>query len=319
MSTVELQSSSSTSAIVITLRPKGKHFHEGAKSRQSEAGFQSIPRSLGGMGLLDGDTREPIAVITADNDSRWHMPLTEFTITIEPETCAIEYKAGTRFIKVLKDFLVLIGGNAYVDSKKLSDPDLDELARTIDKLMLRRRDEAYAARLQRLPNGEIRRTGVLSFQHQIVKEAGSRKKSYRTVNFDCSGVERHDACVRGIEMAEELIEFFKTHRVESPDLMATLREAFRIHDEGASLPYNKQTERSVASGFLHVITTLIRTGSQNINPRWLENEKRQYQDVAERMKSLEADQKAEFVERMRAARAAAKAKRSQSSKGRKAK
>lgn len=261
------------------------------------------------MGLLDLDTDEVVAVLMADNAGRWHRPLTEFTLTIEPESCAIEPMAGKRLMGALKDLLVLIGGEAHIDDHRLGQEDLDKLADDINKIMRRRMGEAYDARLQRMSNGELRRLGLLSFQYQVIQDPGSRKKVFRYVDFDCSGVNKDYPYAHGIEMAEEVIAFCKKHKREQLDIQSMLLGAFHAIEEGRSLPYGQHAASQAAQGFLSVMTTLICVGTKLINPAWIESRKSESRSYVDRVKQLDAEEKAQFVARMRAARIAAQAKR----------
>lgn len=292
----------SLSTITLYLRPKGEGFHERPHSRTFEAGFDCL--SSGGAGLASRDTGETIATLNPDGNGL-SRPIREFKLSIDPEACAIEFKAGTRLLRIFRDCAVLIGAQACDGfGKHLSTEDLDALANHIDAVISRRRDEAWEARKFKLPSGEVRRAGELSFQYVVLKEAGSRKRVYRSVDFDCAPAPYYEGYIRGLEMAEEFIAYHRKHKQSRIEIAQVLEAAIdagneKTHQDAAS-------KRGHARGFLMVMETLLRVGTGNINPKWLEAQKEQAVANQKAVEKYDQIQKAEFVARMRTAREAKK-------------
>lgn len=292
----------SLSTIALFLRPKGDSFHERPHSRTFEAGFECL--SSGGSGLASRDTGETIATLQPDGNGL-SRPIREFKLTIDPEACAIEYKAGTRLLRLLRDCAVLIGAHICDGfGKSLSDENLDAIASHIDQVISRRRDEAWEARKFKLPSGEVRRAGELSFQYMVLKEAGSRKSVYRSVDFDCTPMPYYQGYIRGLEMAEELIAHLRKHKEPGIQIGRILEAAIEAGNE--KFPSEGDSKRGQARGFLMVMETLLRVGTNNINPKWLALQKEQAVASHEAVEKYDQRQKAEFVARMRAAREAKK-------------
>lgn len=294
---------SSLSTITLYLRPKGDRFHEGPVSRAYEAGFQSLPgRLIAGLGSRD--TGETIATLTPDSNGLAR-PVQEFKLSIDPESCAIEWRAGTRLIGITRDYAVLIGAHICDGfGKALTSENLDAIGAHIDKVINRRRDEARDARRVKLPTGEVRELGVVSFQHRVVKEAGARKRVWRPVDFDCQPMPYYQGCVRGIEMAEEVIAHYRKHKVLDLDIESMLKAAFVAQKQ----PFEGNTTRGQARGFLEVMAALIRVGTGNVNPKWIAHLKERAVADRESMEEGDRRKKAEFVARMRAGREAKKAR-----------
>lgn len=294
----------SLSTITLFLRPKGERFHERPHSRTFEAGFESL--SSGGGGLASRDTGETIATLQPDGNGL-NRPIREFKLTIDPEACAIEYKAGTRLLRLFRDCSVLIGAHICDGfGKPLSDENLDAIASHIDQVISRRRDEAWEARKFKLPSGEVRRAGELSFQYMVLKEAGSRKSVYRSVDFDCTPMPYYQGYIRGLEMAEEFIAYHRKHKEAHIQIGRILEAAIEAGNE--KFPREGDSKRGQARGFLMVMETLLRVGTGNINPKWIELQKEQAVASHEAVEKYDQRKKAEFVARMRAGREAKKAR-----------
>lgn len=292
----------SLSTITLYLRPKGEGFHERPHSRTFEAGFDCL--SSGGAGLASRDTGETIATLNPDGNGL-SRPIREFKLSIDPEACAIEFKAGTRLLRIFRDCAVLIGAQACDGfGKHLSTEDLDALANHIDAVISRRRDEAWEARKFKLPSGEVRLAGELSFQYMVLKEAGSRKSAHRSVDFDCTPMPYYQGYIRGLEMAEEFIAYHRKHKEAHIQIARVLEAAIDAANE--KFPAEGKSKRGQARGFLMVMETLLRVGMNNINLKWLTHQKEQAAATHEALEKYDQRKKAEFVARMRAAREAKK-------------
>ncbi|WP_159917842.1 hypothetical protein [Pantoea sp. 18069] len=293
----------SLSQITLYLRPKGARFHEGPISRAYEAGFESLPGRFV-AGLVSRDTGETIATLTPDGNGLNH-PVREIKLSIDPESCAIEWQAGTRLARVAGEYAILIGAKVCDGFGKTLSPDgLGAIGSHIDKVINRRRAEARKARKIKLPSGELRELGELSFQHAVVREAGSRKSVWRSVDFDCQPMPYYQGYVRGVEMAEEVIAYYKKHKEPDLHIEHVLEAAFRAKTEKRSC--EGDSKNGQAQGFLTVMAVLIRVGAGNINPKWIAQQKERAVASHESMEAYGRLKKAEFVARMRAAREAKK-------------
>jgi hypothetical protein len=111
---------------------------------------------------------------------------------------------------------------------------------------------------------------------------------------------------KGMEMAGEVVAFFRKHKVERLHIKDMLREVFeRSGTQGAS--FDTPEVANVADGFMEVMTTLIMVGSRHLNPAWLDEKIAQSKDYHENWQRDREDRKVVFVERMRKAREAKKA------------
>lgn len=293
----------SLNTITLFLRPRADRFNERPISRAYEAGFESLPGRHVAC-LVSQDTGELIATLTPDCNGLVR-PVQEFKLCVDPETCAIEYRAGARLVEKTRGYATSIG--AYVCDgfgKELGSEGLDAIGCHIDQVLNRRRDEEMAARMIKSSEGEIRRLGYLSFQYAVMKEAGSRKGTYRRVDFDCRPMPYYEGYVQGVEMAEEVIAFYRKHKQSDLEINSVIAAAIVASKE--VLPDTAVTRRGQAFGFLDVMAALIRVGTGNINPKWIENKKTRALESQKYSEERTQQEKAEFVARMRAAREAKK-------------
>jgi hypothetical protein len=86
------------------------------------------------------------------------------------------------------------------------------------------------------------------------------------------------------------------------NLRHILREAMHSGDTPFG-SYDKADAANVASGFLDVLEVLIAVGARHLNPAWLKQKIEQSQQAHIEWCERQEERKAEFVERMRQARA----------------
>lgn len=295
----------SLSTITLHLRPTGEHFRANPMTRAHEAGFESL---LGahGVSMRSRDTGEVIATLKADTNGLVR-PIKEITLQIDPESCPIEWRAGSRLVELLERYLTLVGASAYDGLGALLSPDeIKAIGQHIDHTLFRRRDEEREASLITMPNGEIREPGELSFQYGVWREAGSKKRTWRKVGFDCQPMHYYKGYVQGIEMAKEVITYFKKHKVADFGLESALEAAF---EAGRGQSAGDDTKLGQMRGFMTVMCTLIRVGAGGINPNWIEAQQRHAIEVLDDHARYEAQKKTEFVNRMRQGRKAAAERR----------
>ncbi len=290
----------SPSLIVLCLRPEGTKFNGNRIERAEEAGFGWLQK-VHLIGMSDPDTGGEIARHVVHGGHEACGVLKEIQIHIDPETCAWAWGTGELLMHRLKKYAVLIGAQVCDGmGQPLSMEEMTSIGDHIDAVMARRRDEDRLARTVTLPNGEQRELSDLSFAYEVTREAGSKKRTFRNVKFDVPILPYCQGRELGMRMAGEVVNFYKKHQTKPLDILGILREAMSLD----GINYDKATKANVASGFLEVLSTLIRVGAENLNPNWLDHKIKQQGLRHEEWLVDREKRKAEFVGRMKAAREA---------------
>lgn len=290
----------SPSLIVLSLRPEGSKFNGNRIERAQEAGFGWLQK-VHLIGMSDPDTGNEIARHVVHGGHEALGVLQEIQIHIDPETCALVWLAGETLLERLKKYAVLIGACVCDGlSQPLTDEAMLAISKHIDAVIARRRNEDRLARTVTLPSGEQRELSELSFVYEVIREAGSKKKSYRRVQFDAPSLHYYEGQALGMQMAGEVVNFYRSHKTQHLDILSILREAMAL--SGCS--YDKATQANVASGFIDVFRTLIQVGARHLNPAWLDHQIAQQSVHHARWLEDREKRKVEFVTRMKAARKA---------------
>ncbi|MBB6578972.1 hypothetical protein HNP33_003077 [Comamonas odontotermitis] len=347
MSTVELQSSSSTSeepklkkltpeqrdqmqgvqeafrgvlfpptdaaAITLTLQARGERFTMQVQEAAELAGFFSLNDHFA-MGAKNHDTDKTLAYISNSMGHRMFGPPSSAQIHIEPEKHLMEYRtAGTTLVDCIQKLADTLDATVLDSTgKPLNSDALQEVGQQVNAGIRKKMDEDLASRKVVMPCGEVRIYSELTFLYDVI---GSDGHVARTVYFHADPQLVHEGRATGLAMAAELMAFHKAHKRGFPCFRYVLEEAYEAKKKSPHLSYNKPCVENVVDGFFEGIETLIAVGSKFTNPDWFKG--RISKANAHHARGLA--KKAEFVERMRLGRAAAKAKRSQPAKGRKAK
>ncbi|MCT6721688.1 hypothetical protein [Acidovorax sp. K2F] len=290
----------SPSLIVLSLRPEGSKFNGDRIERAQESGFDWL-KKIHLIGMSDPDTGGEIARHVVHGGHEAFGALKEIQIHINPETCAWAWGAGDLLMDRLKRYAVLIGAQVCDGlGQPLSMEDMTAIGDHINAVMARRQDEERMARTVTLPNGEKRELSELSFAYVVTREAGSKKRTYRTVQFDVPSLPYYQGRELGMRMAGEVVKFYVKHQTAPLDILGIMREAMSLD----GLDYDKATKANVASGFLEVLSTLIRVGATNLNPNWLDQKIKRQGVLHEEWLIDNEERKTEFVARMKAAREA---------------
>lgn len=300
----------SSTLIVLTLRPTGKKFNGDRVERAKEAGFDWL-NGVHKIGFSCPDTGEEIARQVVHGGKEATGMLDEIQVHIDPEHCATMWRAGTRLFEMLTKFAILVGGHLCDGmGKPMQDADIDAVRAHIDAVMKNRVHAEREARTVTLPSGERRELSELSFAYTVLREAGSKRTIYRHVDFDAPAMNYLDGRAHGIQMANEIVEFYRRHRIVDTVRVMDILEAAFERRESRHGNYDKAEVANVVSGFTMVIETLIKVGAQHLNPAWLEHQITSSLFQHEQWK----ERKAALVERLRSGREAAKARRLAASK-----
>ncbi|GKT16234.1 hypothetical protein AVHY2522_10935 [Acidovorax sp. SUPP2522] len=299
----------STSLIVLTLRPDGAKFNGNRITRAQEAGFDWLKDDATFIGYASPDTGREIARFVTNKSDEAFGALREIQLRIDPAVCEWQWNAGQILMGKLQRYAVLVGGHICDGlGQRIADTELSSIAAHIDAVMKKRRDADQRARTVTLPSGEQRELSELSFSYGVVREAGSKKKTWRSVLFDVPALPYYEGRALGMQMAGEVVQFYRKHRTEKLRLDVMLHEALQRCNGGFG-NYDKATQSNVAAGFIDALTTMIELGARQMNPKWLEAQIVQNQQRHETWCQERDERKAEFAERMRQARAAKRAAR----------
>lgn len=294
---------SSLSTIVLSLRPNGAKFNGNRIERAQEAGFSWL-KNTNLIGFSHPDTGDEIARHVVNNSDETFGRLKEIQVHIDPEQRAWMWRAGSFLMERLRKYAVLIGAHICDGlGKQLDDEAVDAIVKHIDEVMTKRRDADRLARTVTLPTGERRELSELSFAYTVVREAGSEKYAHRQVYFDAPALHYYEGRARGMQMAGEIVQFYRRHKEDRLRLDRMLREVIQSSPTGFG-DYDKPDMANVASGFIEVIETLIEVGARHLNPAWLEQKIQQSQQAHAEWGVARDKRKADFLERMRLGREA---------------
>lgn len=292
-----------SSLIVLTLRPNSQKFNGNRIERAQEAGFDWL-KNVNAIGHKCHDTGREIARFTVSGMDEAMGNLREIQFHIDLANCAVEYGLGKSLIKKLSNYSILIGGHICDGlGTQLDDEALSALADHIDVVMKARIAAERKACMVTLPTGEKREISELSFVYSVWREAGAKKTSYRGVYFDAPALHFHEGRARGMQMAGEIVQFFRNHKAQKLRLDRILREVTERLGDGYG-SFDEAGVCNVSLGFMEVISVLIEIGARNLNQKWLDAQIAQAKKFHEEFMQKKETRKAEFVARMKAARQA---------------
>lgn len=299
----------SPSLIVLSLRPNGAKFNGNRIERAQEAGFDWLKEAGTFIGWSCPDTGLEIARHVVNRADEAMGKLREIQVHIDLGSCALHWRAGTRLMEQLTKYAILIGGHICDGMGiQLDDQQITAVTKHIDAAMELRYQADREARTVESPNGEQRELSELSFMFEVLREAGAKKKSYRRVHFAAKPMHYHEGRAKGMQMAGEVVQFYRKHKTQMLSLDSILSALFS-QSESHHGSYEKALVANVAQGFLDVIETLVTVGARHLNEAWLTQkiDYEQHQHAA--WLALREKNKAELVERLRKGREAAPARR----------
>ena len=137
---------------------------------------------------------------------------------------------------------------------------------------------------------------------------GKRRASTPVVNcFDVQALPYFAAHARAFRMVEELQRHYREHKYERPSFSGIVADALGV--EVPAITHGEGSRGNVAHVFMRILDRVLANGLANTNPRWLAQEAETWEAYNSRAVEIQAEEKAEFVDRMRAAKAARKAQR----------
>lgn len=291
-----------TKPIVLQIRPRDvAHFAENVITCAQEAGFDRLPNSVLGLGLVDRDQGQEIAAVTFNSWAHAIGKLDVIEIHIDPHTCATERFAGSRLTAVSAEYAELMGG-VLCDGqgRPLSEARRQAIAGRIDAIV-NERIEASAPKPAKHPDGSWRIPGHVSFVHS---KTTARGKFLRAEYFDTEPMGWHAGHRRGIEMAVEMLDFIKAHRVQHDLLPRVLASAF-----GCELATGNTPSRdNVANGFVRAMVEMVRFGARNANFRaWADAQIQSSHEAEAETLAYDAERRSRTAKRAAATRKARRA------------
>ena len=302
--------STSATLIVLTLRPVGEKFNGNRVGRAEEAGFKRLSgKPSNPMGCACPDTGQEIARFVVDKEAETHGQLKEMQLHIDPEECAVWYRAGSMLMEMLEKYCILINASLCDGMGKcLSSEARTAVAEHINAAIQRRLSMDFDAKRIEMPGGELRDTTELSFVYTTRRKAGSGKKVFEKTHFGVPALHHHEGRAAGMRAAVELVQFYQNHAIENPGLNFILRDALA----GASIfgDYDNASTSNITIGFLEIITELVKFASRHVsNLNWVEHRIQAAEQAHVQWTEQREKEKRELIERLRKGREAAKAQR----------
>lgn len=256
------------SPIVLSVIPRKGTFSAHHSELLDEAGFGWI-RDMHQYGLPCPDTGREIARLNRIPSVAFG-PATRIEAVIDPHTCVYHYDAGSFLVDCLTRFAKAADADICDGAGvSLGASGLNAIAEHINAVMKARSKADRAKRTVRLPNGEVREQGHLSFVHTVIREAGSRKTSHRNVMFDATPLPYFEGRAKGYEMALEVVDYYREHRRVSLPINQILSAALDLVSSGPT-DFKRSSKQWVASGFCDGIAALIHAGAQSISREWMQ-------------------------------------------------
>lgn len=295
----------SPTQITLLVRPRQQHFSENHRVAAQDAGFGEDRRVMR-PALVSHDTGETVAYLQWNGFQAAIGELDCIEVHCDPESCAIESGAGGRLFRVLADFANRLDG--YITDglgRELTAEEMSALGKHIDSVLDRREEDAAPKGVQ-IDARTTRFPGALSFQHvDKITVDGKRHKKVRRAYFPAPKLGYYAGRAEGTHRATELIQFVLKHKERSPGFVNMLREIF----ESGQWTIEKadRGDGSIAGEFMEVIEQVFRVGCAHVSKGWLTNRAAYFSKQAVEENEHVAACKAEFVARMKAAKAAKKA------------
>lgn len=296
----------SPTRITLFVRSCKERFERNHYTAAQEAGFGTDKVSLSSLALVNRDTGNTIASL------RWHGGKAAFgeldTLTVEcdPERCEYEWGAGERLIRSIQSLCDLLDGYlADGTGRELTSEEKEAIGEHIDTVLERRSEKEHADKRVVLPSGDIRFPGALSFQSYTHRKLpGKRTVGVDAQFFEAPELPWHAGRAHGEQMALEMMQFYQQHELKRPEFTQMLASALGAVSPRGS--YKRAMRENVVVGFLDVIEELVRFASRSCSTQWVEKRVASNRGAQTHIDGEAARGKAEFVERMRAAKVAKK-------------
>lgn len=265
------------------------------------AGFEFSERGPTTLALVSRDTREDIAIMHVEHGKEAMCVLSVIVVSLDPNTCPIEWLAGTRFIQAIKKFAQLMNATVCDESgAQLEEDDIQAIKARVNAVMEARQGREIKNRQRTtMPDGTVRvDTEGLSF---IGRYQTKRGRHLRTEYFDVPPLSWDDGQIRGLQIAAEFLAYMRSHREDRYWYRLVIEDAIKAHAEGSSCV--KPARGNAAVSFVEVIvaTTAFAAQSCRFEP-WIERRIQQQRQRKADREEIDAEQKSAFVERMKAAR-----------------
>lgn len=298
------------SAITLTLQARGERFAQHVDVATETLGFHTLNDHYA-KGLKNFDTDRSLAYISGSMGRPLHGPAKTATVFIEPEKHLMEFStAGSCFIGMLTQLADALDADILsADGALLGTAELKALGEQINAGVRKKMQEHKAANIVVMPNGEVRLYNGLSFTYDVLDAKGEWWD--HTVYFDATPASVSQGRAIGFAMAAELMKFHKAHKRGFHSFSRVLEAAFEANKKDPRVRYNKPCVGNVVDGFMEGIETFVQVGSKFTNPEWFDARINEANESHARVLA----EKAQFADRMRNARAAAKAKRSAAAQG----
>lgn len=295
---------SSPSLMVFLIRPTSGVLKGGVPVLAQQAGF-AWRNDVHGLGLLDHDVGDAIATLHTHGFKEAMGELSEIEIRIDPEACAIGWKAGERLMEASEKLATLFDANLCgASGGPLSEADRESIAEFIDAIMLRRRD----AILENERRGEIQPDGsrrCLEDGLSFVTTTRTRRGKYLSTNyFDVPAVGYYEGLAIGTKLGGEMLDYMKRHKTKGGNNFENVMETVG-HLMVASPPpsFSAVSTTQVARGFMRVMQEMVIFGASHSEYQpWLDAQIKNAEAARQsELKYLQSD-KDQFVQRMKAAR-----------------
>ncbi|RYF57204.1 MAG: hypothetical protein EOO27_16235 [Comamonadaceae bacterium] len=231
--------------------------------------------------------------------------LREIAIHIDPENCAIECGAGTRLVKAVRKFRMFMGGSICDGLERpLSHKALDSLGDDIDATM-RRRQKERPWRRQVLPDGSYMEWPYPELQF-ITTHRSKRGGYISDCMFDVEPMDASAGYLHGVEIARQVLRYRAKHRTAYLDVRGIL---IAVHQVLRECNRAKVSKRHAASAFMEIFSEMINYAARTAAfDKFIDGRRDSEVDYQARLVAARAKDKADFVERMKAAKAAKRLK-----------
>lgn len=297
------------SAITLTLQARGERFAQHVDVATETLGFHTLNDHYA-KGLKNYDTERSLAYISGSMGRLLHGPAKTATVFIEPEKNLMEFAtAGSCFVGMLVQLSDALEADILsADGAVLGEAELKALGEQINTGVRKKMEEHKAANTVVMPDGEVRLYNGLSFTYDVLDAKGDWD---HTVYFDAAPATVSQGRAIGLNMAAELMKFHKAHKRGFYWFSRVLEAACEAKKKDPRVKYSKPCVENVVAGFMTGMETFIQVGSKFTNAEWLDARINE----ANQSHARDLDERAQFAERMRNARAAATAKRSAAAQG----
>ncbi|RUR68656.1 hypothetical protein EJP67_16460 [Variovorax guangxiensis] len=293
--------------IELQVLPRQPYFAADHNEVARNTGF-SLCKNGGGLALADVDTGIGIAYVRWNGFTAAVGELKAIAIHCDPERCPVELQAGGRLVGTLTDFSQQLDG--YIADglgRELAAAEIAAIGEHIDSIMRRRWDEIHEVGVP-IDANTVRFRGALPFQfYDQVLAPRKRIPEMRGHFFPAHRANYYAGRAEGAIRALQLIDFNLNHKIKRPAFAAMLEEIFKS-GQWDDLGFNNGSGHA-ASEFVEIIEAVFQLGCSVVSKGWLLGRVQRWERTAAEWDEHQAASRADFVERMRAARAAKKTAR----------